>query len=68
MTVDALVGRQVYRAGGHIVMPVAGVAWRKVLEERREVGMQQRLEFVDDDGGRGVEGLDVDEAEANAGL
>ena len=52
----------------HIVVPIAGVARRGVLEQGREVGQQQRLVLVDDDGRRGVEGLDVDEAKANAGL
>ncbi len=52
----------------HIVVPIGRVARRGVFEQRREVGQQQRFAFVHDDGRRGVKRLEVDEAEANAGL
>ena len=52
----------VHRAKGDVVVPVDGLLRRRALEERRDIGEQQRLMLVDDNRGRRVKRLDIDEA------
>ena len=56
----------VHRANGRVIVPVSAVARHGGLEQRLEIGQQQRLVLVDDDGRRRVKGLDVEEARADA--
>ena len=68
MTVGPLGIGHVHGADGRVVVPVTAVAWRGGLEQRLEVGEQQRLVLVDDDGRGRVKRLDVQDAEAEARL
>ena len=52
----------VHRAKRDVVVAVDRLPRRRALEERSDIGQQQRLVLVDDDRGRRVKRLDIDEA------
>ena len=66
MTVGPLAVGHVHRASSRVIVPVSAIAWRGGLEKPLEVGQQQRLVLVDDDGRRRVKRLDVEDAKADA--
>src|SRR5262245_31694443 len=63
VAVDALIQGQVDRAAGRVVA-IAAAGRRHEVERRLEIGQQQRLVLVHDDGGGRVQRLDVDETGA----
>src|SRR5687768_8108370 len=65
MTVRALTRQQGADVG--VVVAIGRMPWRRPRQQLFEVHEQQRLWFVDDDRGGGVERLDVHHAGPNAG-
>ena len=61
MAVGAFARGQVHGPDVHVVVAIGRVPRRRPGEQGVEVREQQRLVFVDDDGRRGVQALDVDE-------
>jgi hypothetical protein len=65
--VGALVRRHVHGADRQVVVTIRPAARGRPGQQRLEVGQQQRFVLVDDDGGGGVSGVDVDQTGVDGG-
>jgi hypothetical protein len=68
MTVGSLAIGHVHGTGGHVVVPVSAITRRRGFEEGLEVSQQLRLMLVDHHSSCRVHRLDVEDAEAEAGV